>query len=114
MSRQRALPVEPRVSGSADPGDVSGVGGSPLSDRSFGRGKAAVVVAHRGASADEAENTLPAFEAAVRAGADAVEFDVRMTADGVAVVMHDPDVSRTTDGSEERRVGKECRSRWSP
>jgi glycerophosphoryl diester phosphodiesterase len=87
------------VSGSADPGDVSGVGGSPLSDRSFGRGKGTAVVAHRGASADEAENTLPAFEAAVRAGADAVEFDVRMTADGVAVVMHDPDVSRTTDGS---------------
>jgi glycerophosphoryl diester phosphodiesterase len=55
-------------------------------------------VAHRGASASEAENTLAAFDEAVAFGADVVEFDVRMTADDVAVVMHDPDVSRTTDG----------------
>jgi glycerophosphoryl diester phosphodiesterase len=58
-----------------------------------------MVVAHRGASLEQPENTIEAFEAAIDAGADAVEFDVRMTADGVAVVMHDPDVSRTTDGS---------------
>ena len=56
------------------------------------------MVAHRGASAVEAENTLRAFEVAVEAGADAVEFDVRMTADDVAVVVHDADVTRTTDG----------------
>jgi glycerophosphoryl diester phosphodiesterase len=60
---------------------------------------ARLVVAHRGDSAHEAENTLPAFDAAIAARADVVELDVRMTADGVAVVMHDPDVSRTTDGS---------------
>ena len=58
-----------------------------------------MVVAHRGASIEQPENTIEAFEAAIDAGADAVEFDVRMTADGHAVVMHDPDVSRTTDGS---------------
>jgi glycerophosphoryl diester phosphodiesterase len=58
-----------------------------------------LVVAHRGASAHEAENTLPAFELAIAAGADVVELDVRMTADDVAVVMHDADVSRTTDGA---------------
>ncbi|HEX5937044.1 MAG TPA: glycerophosphodiester phosphodiesterase family protein [Actinomycetota bacterium] len=58
-----------------------------------------MVVAHRGASAEQPENTIAAFEAAVDAGADAVEFDVRMTADGHAVVLHDPDVSRTTDGT---------------
>ena len=58
-----------------------------------------IVVAHRGASAQHPENTIEAFEAAIAAGADAVEFDVRMTADGHAVVMHDPDVSRTTDGT---------------
>jgi glycerophosphoryl diester phosphodiesterase len=58
-----------------------------------------MVVAHRGASVEKPENTLEAFEAAIEAGADAVEFDVRMTADGHAVVMHDPDVSRTTEGS---------------
>jgi glycerophosphoryl diester phosphodiesterase len=57
-----------------------------------------LLIAHRGASAVEAENTLAAFEAAIVAGADAVEFDVRVTADGAAVVMHDPDVGRTTGG----------------
>ena len=56
-------------------------------------------MAHRGASVEHPENTIEAFEAAIDAGADAVEFDVRMTADGHAVVMHDPDVSRTTDGT---------------
>jgi glycerophosphoryl diester phosphodiesterase len=58
-----------------------------------------MVVAHRGASVEQPENTIAAFEAAIDAGADAVEFDVRMTADGYAVVMHDPDVSRTTNGT---------------
>jgi glycerophosphoryl diester phosphodiesterase len=57
-----------------------------------------LVVAHRGASAQQPENTLAAFEAAARAGADAIELDVRLTADGVPVVLHDPDVSVTTDG----------------
>lgn len=57
-----------------------------------------VVVAHRGASVEQPENTIEAFEAAIGAGADAVEFDVRLTSDGHAVVLHDPDVSRTTDG----------------
>jgi glycerophosphoryl diester phosphodiesterase len=57
-----------------------------------------LVVAHRGASIEHPENTIEAFEVAIDLGADAVEFDVRMTADGHAVVMHDPDVSRTTDG----------------
>ena len=58
-----------------------------------------MVVAHRGASVEQPENTIAAFDAAVDAGADAVEFDVRMTGDGHAVVMHDADVSRTTDGT---------------
>ncbi|HTG47425.1 MAG TPA: glycerophosphodiester phosphodiesterase [Actinomycetota bacterium] len=57
------------------------------------------MVAHRGASAEEPENTLAAFERAVEAGADVVEFDVRMTADDVAVVLHDPTVDRTTPGT---------------
>ncbi|HEX2030229.1 MAG TPA: glycerophosphodiester phosphodiesterase [Actinomycetota bacterium] len=57
-----------------------------------------MVVAHRGASAQEPENTVAAFEAAVAAGADAVELDVRLTADGIPVVLHDPDVASTTDG----------------
>jgi glycerophosphoryl diester phosphodiesterase len=66
-----------------------------VSERPFSQGTP-LVVAHRGASAVEAENTLPAFERAIAAGADAVEFDVRMSADAVAVVLHDADVSRTT------------------
>src|SRR5512134_600781 len=56
------------------------------------------IVAHRGASATHPENTLPAFEAAVALGAGVVELDARLTSDGVAVVLHDPDASRTTDG----------------
>jgi glycerophosphoryl diester phosphodiesterase len=57
-----------------------------------------LVVAHRGASRDLPENTLAAFEAAIAAGADAVEFDVRMSRDGHAIVMHDASVHRTTGG----------------
>ncbi|GIE80331.1 glycerophosphodiester phosphodiesterase [Actinoplanes philippinensis] len=55
-------------------------------------------VAHRGYSTVAPENTLPAFAAAVRAGATVVEFDVRATRDGVPVVIHDRTVNRTTDG----------------
>lgn len=55
-------------------------------------------MAHRGASSTTPENTLPAFEEAARAGADVIELDVRLTADGVPIVLHDPDVSGTTDG----------------
>lgn len=58
-----------------------------------------LVVAHRGASRTEPENTLVALEAALAAGADAVEIDVRLTSDGVPVIIHDADVSSTTDGS---------------
>ena len=57
-----------------------------------------LVVAHRGASSERPENTLAAYEAAVAAGADAVELDVRLTADGVPVLLHDADVGVTSDG----------------
>ncbi|MGE5459135.1 MAG: glycerophosphodiester phosphodiesterase [Solirubrobacterales bacterium] len=57
------------------------------------------IVAHRGASSTHPENTLPSFEAALALGAGLVELDARLTADGVVVVLHDPDVSRTTDGT---------------
>jgi glycerophosphoryl diester phosphodiesterase len=56
------------------------------------------VIAHRGASGSAPENTLPAFELAARQGADAFELDVRLTADGIPVVLHDPTLDRTTDG----------------
>ena len=58
---------------------------------------ARLVIAHRGSSSEAPENTLPAFEAAVRRGADAIELDVRLTADGAPVVLHDATLDRTTD-----------------
>lgn len=51
-----------------------------------------LVIAHRGASAYDVENTLPAFQKAVDMGADGIELDVHGTADGVLVVHHDPHV----------------------
>jgi len=60
-----------------------------------------VVIAHRGNSAHAPENTLEALKQAVALKVDGVEFDVQLTADGQLVVMHDPTVDRTTDGSGE-------------
>lgn len=54
--------------------------------------------AHRGASSIAPENTMPAFKEAMQQGADGIECDVRMTRDGVPVVIHDEYVNRTTDG----------------
>ena len=54
------------------------------------------VIAHRGASAEEPENTLPAFERAIAVGADFVELDVQVSADGALVVFHDLDLDRLT------------------
>src|SRR5207245_9249018 len=65
----------------------------------FPQSSSPLVVAHRGASVELPENTLPAFEGAILAGADVVETDVRLTADGVPIVLHDADVSRCTDGA---------------
>lgn len=56
-----------------------------------------LVIAHRGASAELPENTLEAFRLGLAQGADALELDVRLSADGVAVVIHDPTLDRTTD-----------------
>jgi glycerophosphoryl diester phosphodiesterase len=56
-----------------------------------------VVTAHRGFSAQYPENTLPAFAAAVESGADILEFDLRGTADGVPIVLHDATFERTAN-----------------
>jgi len=53
------------------------------------------VVAHRGASDENAEHTLGAYLVAIEAGADALECDVRLTADGHLVCVHDRDLRRT-------------------
>ena len=56
------------------------------------------IIAHRGYSARAPENTLASMERAIAVGADAVEWDVHLTADGVPVVIHDDTVQRTSDG----------------
>jgi glycerophosphoryl diester phosphodiesterase len=57
------------------------------------------IFAHRGASAYAPENTMAAFKLAQDQGADAIELDAKLTADGHVVVMHDDTVDRTTDGA---------------
>lgn len=56
-----------------------------------------LVVAHRGAAAAAPENTMEAYRLAVEMGADAIELDVHLTADGKVAVMHDETVERTTN-----------------
>lgn len=53
-------------------------------------------IAHRGDSSSAPENTIPAFDAAVAAGSDLIEIDVRIAADGVPVIIHDASTLRTT------------------
>lgn len=57
-----------------------------------------LIFAHRGASAHAPENTLAAFELALAQNADAIELDVKLSADGNVVVIHDQTVDRTTNG----------------
>ncbi len=58
-----------------------------------------VVIAHRGEHLHHPENTMPAFQAAIDAGADYFELDVRTTSDGKFVIMHDGTLDRTTNGT---------------
>jgi len=62
------------------------------------------IVAHRGASMDAPENTMASIEEAIRQRADFVEYDVRLTKDKEAVLMHDATLSRTTDAPSGTRV----------
>ncbi len=55
-------------------------------------------VAHRGARMEAPENTILAFERAAEIGADGIELDVQLTADGIPVVFHDFDLSKTSNG----------------
>ena len=63
-----------------------------------------LIIAHRGASAVAPENTIAAFQAAIDSGADGIEFDVRLSRDGVPVVIHDETLYRTH--RIRRRVGE--------
>jgi glycerophosphoryl diester phosphodiesterase len=59
--------------------------------------------AHRGASAERAENSIAGFERARELGAEGIEFDVRLARDGVPVILHDRTLERTTSGSGDVR-----------
>ncbi len=58
-----------------------------------------IIIAHRGHCIDRPENTLAAFRAAIELGAEMIESDVRISADGQAVMIHDGRLDRTTSGS---------------
>ncbi|HEU5316274.1 MAG TPA: glycerophosphodiester phosphodiesterase family protein, partial [Chloroflexota bacterium] len=57
------------------------------------------VIGHRGAAGHAPENTFAAFDRGLELGVYGVETDLRATADGVIVLMHDATVDRTTDGT---------------
>src|SRR5512139_1882961 len=57
-----------------------------------------IIFAHRGASVYAPENTIAAFKLAIAQQADAVELDVKLSADGQVIVIHDSTVDRTTNG----------------
>ena len=59
------------------------------------------ICAHRGAMNTHPENTIPAFQEAIRLGAHMIEFDVQLSKDGYLVLMHDTTLDRTTNGSGE-------------
>jgi glycerophosphoryl diester phosphodiesterase len=63
-----------------------------------GEGRRVVAISHRGEHLHHPENTVPAFEEAIRLGADFIEVDVRTTADGKLVLSHDGTVDRCTNG----------------
>jgi glycerophosphoryl diester phosphodiesterase len=62
------------------------------------------IIGHRGAAAYAPENTMASFQLALEQGADGLEFDVRITSDGEAVVLHDPTLDRTTDATGPLRL----------
>lgn len=68
-------------------------------DRNFFAGRKPRVMAHRGASGDAPENTIPAFFLAIEQEADILETDAHVSLDGHVVVFHDETVDRTTNGT---------------
>lgn len=64
-----------------------------------GKGKIPWVIGHRGAMGHAPENTMTSFEQALGLGADMLEFDVRLTKDGLPVIVHDANLDRTSNRS---------------
>ena len=93
-----------------DAGDESSTGDSTTTEQATTTTVLAapadiVVVAHRGASAYAPEHTFAAYDLAVEQGADYLEQDLQMTADGELVVLHDPTLERTVRGPAEACAG---------
>ncbi len=81
----------------------TGVASTSMSERAAREsmsptGAPVIIVGHRGVMNFAPENTIAAHNKAIEMGARAIEMDVRMTADGEFIVMHDPFVDRTTNG----------------
>jgi glycerophosphoryl diester phosphodiesterase len=71
----------------------------PITNAFAGLCAGPILIGHRGASLEYPENTIPAFARALQLGAKMLELDVRLSKDGQVVVIHDPTVDRTTNGS---------------
>ena len=74
-------------------------GYGPVDDVAFYKNTGFAVIAHRGGRGLAPGNTIEAAVNAVDIGSDIIEVDVHLTADGVLVVRHDPEIGTTTDGS---------------
>jgi glycerophosphoryl diester phosphodiesterase len=93
------------------------VGRGPSGDNLFRdalrrRGPRPLIIAHRGDSSRAPENTIEAARLGRDAGADAWEFDVQRTRDGVPVVIHDESLARTTDASRRFAGDPRARDGW--
>lgn len=93
-------PPAGRRPGTAGCATIPDVDGHPLPHPRLPRPGSALpeVIAHRGASESEPEHTLAAYRRAIEVGADVLECDVRLTADGHLVCVHDRKVDRTSTG----------------
>src|SRR3954471_3509525 len=90
-----------RRSGDAAAGRRTGSCAGPCRCAARPLGHAVIITGHRGALGSEPENTLRSFRRAVADGCDEIELDLRVSADGELVIMHDATVDRTTSGSGE-------------
>jgi glycerophosphoryl diester phosphodiesterase len=70
----------------------------PLKNKYYLRMNKILKIGHRGANGYEPENTMVSFQKAIEMGADGIELDVHLSADGHLIVIHDETIDRTTNG----------------